>query len=163
MLSIRVIGWSDHTEETIAEIVGAATWQEAVRQCYSKYAGELRFVVALDESYASLERGFSPVGRWETLPTETGGWRQNRSGQSKSFSIIGFDHRALIPVLDWWTAPNWTMAAQRSVTEYRYKEYRFVAAFEGKVPEASILGYFAPGNFGDMSAEVDPVKLRAVR
>lgn len=159
MLSIRVIGWSDHTEETIAEIVNAATWQEAVRQCFSKYAGELRFVVALDESYASAERGFSPVGRWETLPTETGGWRRDRSGSSRLFSIIGFDHRALLPVLEWWQAPNWTMAAQRSVAENRHKEYRFVAAFDGNVPEASILGFFAP----DLSAVTDPVNIRAVR
>tara|TARA_R110001583_G_scaffold191571_1_gene357096 strand:+ start:7525 stop:8013 length:489 start_codon:yes stop_codon:yes gene_type:complete len=154
MLNIRVIGWSANTDQTIAELVEAESWQAAVRECCSKYAGELQFVVALNEAMATAESGFTPVGRWETMPLKPDGWQKFR-GKNEVFSIMGFDHRALLPVLEHWNAPNWTMAAQKSLTQQRHAEYRFIAAFSGIVNDAAILGFFT----ADLIKALDPVEL----
>ena len=154
MLNIRVIGWSSNTDQTIAELVQAESWQEAVRICISRYAGELQFVIALNESMASGDNGFTPVGRWETMPLKPNGWRKFR-GSQQAFSIMGFDHRALIPVLEYWNAPNWTMAAQKSLAEKRHSEYRFIAAFQGQVLDEAILGFFTE----ELIKTFDPAKL----
>ncbi|WP_340151893.1 hypothetical protein [uncultured Sneathiella sp.] len=159
MLNIRVIGWSANTEETIAERVQALNWQEAVRVCIQKYGGELQFVVALNDDLAPENKGFNPVGRWETMPLTPNAWRKF-TGPNQTFSIMGFDHRALLPVLEYWTAPNWTMAAQKSVAQQRHAEYRFIAAFSGTVSEASILGYFSTDLGGVLPSDETPALQR---
>lgn len=143
MLNIRVIGWSAHTDQTIDELVDAPTWEQAVGQALENYSGELQFVVALDESQAPSDLGFSPIGRWETMPLKPDSWRNFGAGRHR-FSIMGFDHTKLIPVLEYWEAAAWTMAAQKSLHQHQHHEYRFIAAFSGYLKDSAILGYFTP-------------------
>lgn len=143
MLNIRVIGWSAHTDQTIDELIQSETWQKAVERALANYGGELQFVVALDENQAPTDLGFCPLGRWETMPLKPDSWRNMSSVKSK-FSIMGFDHSKLLPVLEYWEAPSWTMAAQKSLHQHQNSEYRFIAAFSGHIREKAVLGYFTP-------------------
>lgn len=158
MLNIRVIGWSANTEQTIDELLVAPTWEEAVGRALENYCGELQFVIALDEDQAPTDLGFAPIGRWETMPNKPDTWRNYGTGRDR-FSIMGFDHTQLIPVLEYWEAAAWTMAAQKSLHQHRYHEYRFIAAFNGHLKDSAILGYFTP----DLKDVLSPPDLPAIQ
>lgn len=158
MLNIRVIGWSANTEQTIDELLQAPTWEAAVGRALEKYSGELQFVIALDESQAPTDSGFSPIGRWENVPLKPDTWRKVGAGRNR-FSIMGFDHSQLIPVLEYWEAAAWTMAAQKSLHQHRHHQYRFIAAFNGYLKDSAILGYFTP----ELKEVLSPPPLLAIQ
>lgn len=149
MASIRIIGWTSFTEETVADVVTTDDFRTAIKLVNERYGNELSFVIALDDSL-SIAGGFAPVGRYEGLPDKPGLWREKTGSGSRIYSILGFSFRRLAPLLDYYEAPEWSLAAQSAMDEYRHQEYRFVAAFAERIDHSAILGsYQAPDDKWD--------------
>ncbi|OSQ38666.1 MULTISPECIES: hypothetical protein [Thalassospira] len=133
-----VCGFLSHADQTVAErivIPTAQDWPTAVRRVARSFAGEMMFVVALRD-----DKSRKPSGVWEELPIEKRKWSARILSESHEFTVIGFNNLRMEPLMLHVTAPNWIVAAHLSIAEKNHEGFRFVACFEGHIPQADVLG-----------------------
>ncbi|WOI09080.1 hypothetical protein [Thalassospira lucentensis] len=145
---VLVCGYLPHAEETVAQRVeDAPDWREAVRSVKRPFAGEMMFVVALDDQSRR-----SPEGVWENLPLVETRWTRKELTDRFPFTIIGFNNMSMEPLMLHVEGGNWIIAAQCVVAERNQEGFHFVAAFEGFIPQSDVLGSFTVvdrDTFGD--------------